>query len=311
MQLDEQLRKLATCGEYWDSLGCPQKPDQNSGDLVHRCGTQALELYLATADDPNNPAVASGRNARLRSSARRMFTEQLKAHYCGDGNFKRGHSVTFLHHDPNRPLVWPTWDRVFSRDQSIAVIIGCAVFGMVEWIDRIEKGLDKRGGFYTNRVINGQPDSDKTPDLATPPIYGLLDRARGIRKINGRIQLGDDFELADSRLLEATHARPKVWDPFFKKWRFPLGRNKLHGDPVNKTLVLLYTKMTIESRNGELARQIYASKIDVWGSWLKYWDRGVAVKRNGRMEVESGDPQCPFHLFFEPFIHALGKDTLL
>lgn len=311
MTLDENLRELATCGDYWDQLGCPSKPDNGNGDLIHRCGLQAIELYLATGDDPKNPKIATGRNARLRSSARLMFVEQLKAHYLGNGNFKRGHSPVYLHNDPNQLLEWPTWDRVFSRDQSITILIACGLFGLKNWIEQIEKGLASRSGFYTNRITNGDPDSDKTPDLATPPIYALIDRALGRHKQTGRIELGDHVELADSRLLESTLCKPKVWIPWpVSKWTYPFGQNKHHGDPVNKTLVLLYAKMTFETRQGQLARQVYASKIPIWNSWLKYWDRGTAVKENGVWKVTGGDPQCPFHLFFKPYIDALGSDQL-
>lgn len=275
------LEDISHCRPWWDEYKCPVKPDQNGGDVLHRCGLQAFEWWLKTQD-----------NKRLRRKAKDAFQQQLYVHSKGNGNYAR-------HWKDG----WWNSDRVFSRDQSIPIIIACGLFGLTEHLEEIYQGLkaNTRDGisFYPNTMINGKPDSEKIADIVTPQIWALFDRAKGFRTPTGSICDGDRAELADSHVVISRTAPPKIWIPWpVSKWTYPLGKPQLHNDPINKTMILLFNKVTYETRDAQLARQIYAKKGRVWESWKKYW-------------IRDGDPQCPFHEVFEPYVKALGQDRLI
>lgn len=278
----DQLKNISIAADFHDENLCPLKPDQNGGDVLHRIGLQAIEWWLRTTD-----------NLAMRAVAQKQFESQLYLHYKGNGNFCRYHKAT-------RSGSWWTYPTTMSRDQSIPIIAACGLYRMDVWTDRIYEGLKQRGGFYTNTTINNQPGTQKVPDCATPQIWAMLDRAKGIIFHSGSITDGDRLELADSKVICAMTSPPKVWLPWpISRWSYPMGKPVLHSDPINKTVVLLFNKMTWETRDAQLARQIYAKKGRVLESWDAYWNRGPS------------DVQCPFDKFFKPYIASLGRDELL
>lgn len=279
------LKELLVSSPYWDDAYCPLKPDKNGGDVLHRIGLQAIEAYWKTLPHPTQAM-----------QFRDIFRTQLVLHHVGNGNFKRYYKAT-------KAGDWWTKHNVMSRDQLTPIVIACGLWRFDSWLETIEKGLKSRNYFFTNTMINGKPGSSKTPDIAGPAFLALLDRAKGYPFATPAIALGDKEELAGTHLILTQTAPPKLWLPWpFNKWHFPLGGPKLHKDPVNKTLVLLFNKWTFETPDARQARILYAKKGRVWESWVRYW------VRYNRARTKIIDPQCPFHLAFKEFIDTLGDD---
>lgn len=277
----DRLQVISHCRDFHDANLCPVKPLGDPGDVIHRIGLQAIEWYLKTEHDPV-----------LREVARGHFVHQLNCHYYGNGNFCR-------YHLPRNGGDWWTKDHVFSRDQMTPILIACGLYGLTDWVNKMYDGLKARDGVFWNSVDNQGLPKLEPPDIAFPQTWGLFDRAKGFMSPTGSTNTGDVAELSDTYAVIAATRRPKVWIPWpVSKWHYPFGESKRHTDPVNKTMILLYNKMTFESDHAREARILYNNHVKVWHSWKKYW-------------VRRGDPQCPFHEVFKPYILALGKDTLL
>lgn len=295
------LKEISVSYKYWDELKCPLKPVAKNkawgggpgGDVLHRCGLQAIEWFFKTKDNPS-----------LRQEARKAFVAQLEAHYLGHGNFCRYYDALFYQGELH---TWFTKENVMSRDQMIPIVIACGLYELDEWLRNIEKGLRNRNRFFTNTMVNNNPGTQKLPDYAGPSFMALLHRAKRDYD-NPDIGIGDAEEYTGSLINAAECARPKLRIPFITgwrvylkvvplpiigwKWHLPLGKKKLHADPINKTLVLWYNKNTKETSIGRSARKVYCDNVPVWDSWLEYW-------------IRKGDPQCPFHLAFEELVKNL------
>lgn len=298
----ELLKQISSCHRNWDgTLRVPLKENKDGGDALHRLSMQAIEWWLKLKVGPHTDKAD-----QLHEICRKIFQQQLEAHYIGEGNFRRYWQPTIV---DGIPQDWFCKDDVFSRDQSIPLIIALGLWGMTEWIYRIEEGLKAncKGGvcFYPNTRHNN-PNKKRqkwTGDIVTPQIWGLIDKAKGLYN-SSRAKAGDWAELADSKLLEAEKlagqmSHPKIWNPFSRKFVYPRGKYVFrHGDPVNKTLILLYNKVIGESKQAREARIRYCNTGNVFEYWEKYW-------------VRPGDPQCPFHVGFRPYIYNLQNDYLI
>lgn len=271
----------------WDELKFPLKADKNPGDALHRASLQGLLWGMQFA-----------KGSKLWIQARSILHEQYSRLYLGNGIYQRYYRKT------KNPFSGEIYTQhlgrnVMSRDQMIPTVMCWHLFDMQDRLIEFREALASRSGRFTNTIVHGKPNAIGVADIATWSFYALMDRCQG-RSGTEMIIKGDSEELAGTHLICATTSPPKIWIPWpVKKWHYPLGGPKLHGDPINKTIVLIFNKFTgTETRDAQLARQIYAKKGRVWESWLGYWERGPT------------DPQCPFHVPFKPYIDALGSNIL-
>lgn len=291
-----ELRKISTCHKNWDSLKVPLKINGDGGDCLHRLSLQAIEWYL----NCQKPEFK-----HLAPLAQKVFEEQLRAHFIGNGNFRRYWRPSKVDGIEQN---WFCKDDVFSRDQSIPLIIALGLWEKTRWVEEIERGLRSRqkGGicFYPNTRHNNPNVKKKKAvgDIVTPQIWGLIDKAKGMHD-TGSIKNGDLAELADSMALCAQKkagelSHPKIWHPFKNKFVYPRGKYEFrHGDPVNKTMILLYNKIIGESGNAKKARHIYCDLGSPYHWWLAYW-------------LRPSDPQCPFHVAFASYVIGLREDSM-
>lgn len=260
----------------------PLKEDLNGGDCFHSLGLLHIELYLKTQF-----------NDRMRARAIALYREQLALFRRGPGNYCRY---------PYPTPAGDFWvhDNVMSRDQATTNICAMGLYNMREELDDFYRAHKARGGRFTNSRINNTECNDGFRDVTPPQFWALLDRAKGIRS-SGSLTDGDRLENLDSRALDLSLRERKVFGVTVRKAR-------LHGDPINKTIVLLFNKLTWESRDAQLARQVYA-KLPVWDYWQHYyvWGRGAWV--NGDFHIT--DKQVRHDVFFKPYILSLGRDELV
>lgn len=271
----------------WDNLLCPVKLDLNGGDVLHRLSMQAIDW-----------AIKFEKYSQEWFLAREIFRAQLKAHKVGPGNYCRYWQATPLGD-------WWCGDNVMSRDQSIPMIIAMGMFEMYDELREFKRELERRG--YTNTVINNEPGTHKHPDLATPAIWGMIDRALGEK--TEWVEIGDRYMLADSKLIEKLANPPWTeWvarDGYYKdslgikwpKWKKVkeyAWEPELQGDPVNSTLIHMQSQYHHEmTSTARKARRLYAKRSYYRQTWKNYW-------------IRPKDPQCRFDLLYAPYLDKLG-----
>lgn len=201
------------------------------------------------------------------------FEELISQLHCGDGNYRR---------HPTKG--WASQCDVMSRDQSEPLILALGKFNSRRRLKEYALGLLKRGGFMTNKRINGDTtDHKKIPDTALPQTLANLIRAFNFWPMWPALLVLDLFLLGGT-----------IINVFQKDF-----------DPTAPTTLHL-ASIRLSTPAAWLSRQIFVRFTNVEKLWYKYCRRQYA---NGHFPDGYSPP--PFHTLWPSLRTKLLGSTCL